>query len=75
MKKADRDTTIRTLNGRLQITDASQLGPAAMNIANAMSRSNSASQLGTIGEMISNALERGQITEAEADFLLRSIGL
>lgn len=75
VKKADRDTTIRNLNGRLQITDASQLGPTAMNIANAMSRSNSASQLGTIGEMISNALERGQITEAEADFLLRSIGL
>ena len=75
VKKADRDTTIRNLNGRLQITDASQLGPSAMNIANAMSRSNSASQLGTIGEMISNALERGQITEAEADFLLRSIGL
>lgn len=75
VKKADRDTTIRNLNGRLQITDASQLGPAAMNIANAMSRSNSASQLGTIGEMISNALERGHITEAEADFLLRSIGL
>ena len=75
VKKADRDTTIRNLNGRLQITDASQLGPTAMNIADAMSRSNSASQLGTIGEMISNALERGQITEAEADFLLRSIGL
>lgn len=74
--KADRDTTIRgNSSGRIQITDVSQLGPAAMNIANAMSRSNSASQLGTIGEMISNALERGQITEAEADFLLRSIGL
>lgn len=76
LHKADRDTTIRgNSSGRIQITDVSQLGPAAMNIANAMSRSNSASQLGTIGEMISNALERGQITEAEADFLLRSIGV
>ena len=75
VRKADRDTTIRNLAGRLQITDASQLGPAALNIANAMSRVTSPSQLGTWAETIENAFNRGQITEAEADFLLRAAGI
>lgn len=48
------------------ITDASQLGAAALNIANAMSRVNSPSQLGTWAERISDALDDGKITEAEA---------
>lgn len=61
-------------NEMVRITDASQLGPSALNIANAMSRSNSMSQLGTWRETIQNALDRNQITEAEADFLLRAIG-
>lgn len=57
-----------------RIEDVSQLGSAALNIANAMSRSNSTSQLGTWTETIQNALNRGQITEAEADFLMRAMG-
>ena len=56
------------------ITDASQLGAAALNIANAMSRVNSPSQLGTWAERISDALDDGKITEAEAEFLLDAIG-
>lgn len=56
------------------ITDPSQLGSAALNIANAMSRVNSPSQLGTWAETISDALDDGEITEAEAEFLLDAIG-
>lgn len=56
------------------ITDVSQLGSAALNIANAMSRVNSPSQLGTWAETISDALDDGKITEAEAEFLLDAIG-
>ena len=56
------------------ITDASPLGAAALNIANAMSRVNSPSQLGTWAERISDALDDGKITEAEAEFLLDAIG-
>ena len=56
------------------VTDVSQLGPAALNIANAMSRVNSPSQLGTWAETIENALNDKRITEAEAEFLLGAIG-
>ena len=57
-----------------KITDVSQLGTAAMSIANAMSRADSPSKLGTFAERIQNGLDAGTITEAEADFLMRAIG-
>lgn len=57
-----------------KINDYSELGEKAKNIANAMSRSNSPTLLGTWAETISKSLENGQITEAEADFLMRAIG-
>lgn len=56
------------------ISDAQHLGPVALGIANAMSRSNSPELLGTFAERIETALEYGDITEAEADFLMKSMG-
>lgn len=59
-------------NGR--ITSASQLGDAAMAIANAMSRSNSQSNTSTLADRINDAWKSGKITPEEADFLYRAIG-
>ena len=54
------------------ITSASQLGSAALAIANGMSRLNGTNQGRT--ESIMNAFYSGRITQAEADFLLGLIG-
>lgn len=56
------------------ITDVSQLGPAALNIANSMSRITTPGHLTIWAERISDALDSGQITEAEAGFLMNAIG-
>ena len=56
------------------INDVSQLGGAALSIANRMSRVNSPAAAQAFGEVIQDALDSGQITEAEADFLLRAMG-
>lgn len=54
------------------ITDVSQLGQNAMNIANSISRANGS--VAQRAEMIEKALDEEKITEAEADFLLSAIG-
>lgn len=56
------------------INDVSQLGGTALSIANRMSRVNSPAAAQAFGEVIQDALDSGQITEAEADFLLRAMG-
>lgn len=58
-----------------KINDVSQLGPAAMALANRMSRVNSPSAAAAFAEAIQDALKvEKSITEAEADFLMRSLG-
>ena len=58
-----------------KINDVSQLGPAAMALANRMSRVNSPSAAAAFAEAIQDALKvKKSITEAEADFLMRSLG-
>lgn len=57
-----------------KINDVSQLGPAAMALANRMSRVNSQSAAAAFAESIQDALKAKSITEAEADFLMRSLG-
>lgn len=54
------------------IRDVRDLGPAAQMIANSISRSYG--DVAQRAEIIEGALNRGAITQAEADFLLRSIG-
>lgn len=58
--------------GNRTITDISQLGNRAMGIANSISRSNSTPAYAA--DMIQKALDNKEISEYEADFLLRSIG-
>jgi len=60
--------------GGERINDASQLGEAAMNIANAMSRSNSPNSRNTFADRINDAWKSGKISPEEADYLLRAIG-
>ena len=58
-----------------KINDVSQLGPVAMALANRMSRVNSPSAAAAFAEAIQDALKvKKSITEAEADFLMRSLG-
>lgn len=54
------------------ITDPSQLSERAMEIAQSISRINSTPAYAA--DMIQDALEKEEITEYEADFLLRAIG-
>lgn len=61
-------------NEQQVINDVSQLGSAAKAIANRMSRVNSPAAAQAFGEVIQDALGSGQITEAEADFLMRKMG-
>ncbi len=56
------------------ITSPAQLGPAALGIANNMSRVNSQSGLEILGQQIESALNSGTITQAEAEYLLRTMG-
>lgn len=58
--------------GNRTITDISQLGNRAMGIVNSISRSNSTPAYAA--DMIQEALDNNEISEYEADFLLRSIG-
>lgn len=51
------------------------LGPAALAIANAMSRANSPAQRETFRSRIETALREGSITQAEAEVLRKAIGL
>lgn len=57
-----------------RITDVSQLGPEALAIASAMSRSNSAGTLSTLASRIEAGRANKTITDAEADFLLSAMG-
>ena len=57
-----------------KINDVGQLGPAAVALANRMSRVNSQSAAAAFAEAIQDALRTKSITEAEADFLMRSLG-
>lgn len=68
------DGAFEALYGPKTISDVSQLGNAAMAIANQMSRVNSPSMAKSFGDKISAGLKDGSITEAEADFLMRALG-
>ena len=63
-----------TPDGGKPIHDASELGPAAMALANQMSRVNSPAMAQSFGDKIDAGLKEGTITEAEADFLMRALG-
>lgn len=54
------------------ITDISQCGPAAQSILSSAARGNASA--GSIAAKVDEALKTGAITDAEADFILRSIG-
>lgn len=56
------------------ITSYSQLGTAAKRIADGASRGGASDNIGGLAEQIETYLNRGEITDAEADFLLRAFG-
>lgn len=56
------------------ITSYSQLGTAAKRIADGASRGGTSDNIGGLAEQIETYLNRGEITDAEADFLLRAFG-
>lgn len=56
------------------VRDVSELGEAAMTIANQMSRVDVQQKHGYFADAIEKALDAGAITEAEADFLVRALG-